>query len=82
MTVVRKGKAKERLSSQSNSSSSVGGMMSTLMRLSTSFTKLQLWKQWNKLNDCFTVNMDEEELRIHHDALQLIQSDLQVAQTN
>jgi hypothetical protein len=37
--VARKGKGKEGLSSQSESSSTVGGIMSTLKKLSTSFGK-------------------------------------------
>jgi hypothetical protein len=57
-------------------------MMSTLKKSSTTFAKLQLWKQWNKLKDRSTVNMDKEELKIHHEALQLIQRYLQFAQAN
>jgi hypothetical protein len=38
------GKGKEDSSCQSESSSTVGGMMSTLKRVSTSFAKAQLWK--------------------------------------
>jgi sugar/nucleoside kinase (ribokinase family) len=57
--------------------------MSTLKRLSTSFVaKAQLWKQWNKLKDCSTVNMNEEELKIYRETLQIIQRDLQFAQAN
>jgi hypothetical protein len=37
---VRKGKGKEGSSSQSESSSTMGDMMSTLKKLSTSFTKV------------------------------------------
>jgi hypothetical protein len=47
-------------------------MMFTLKKLSTSFTKAELWKQWNKLKDHSTTNMDEEELKIHRETLQLI----------
>jgi hypothetical protein len=79
---AQKGKANEGSSSQSESSSAVDGMMSTLKRLSTSCAKAQLWKQWNKLKNRSTVNMDEEELKIHRKALQLIQKDLQFAQAN
>jgi hypothetical protein len=50
----------------------VGDMMFTLKKLSTSFTKAELWKQWNKLKDHSTTNMDEEELKIHRETLQLI----------
>jgi hypothetical protein len=42
--VTRKGKGKEGLSSQSESSSVVGGIISTLKKLSTSFAKAQMWK--------------------------------------
>jgi hypothetical protein len=38
-----------------------------------------MWKQYNKLRDCFTMNMDEETLMSHHEALRLIESDLQFA---
>jgi hypothetical protein len=40
----------------------MSGMMSTLKKLSTSFAKAQLWRQWNKLKEHSTVNMGEEEL--------------------
>jgi hypothetical protein len=39
---TRKGKEKEGLNSQSESFSAVGGMISTLKKLSTSFAKAQL----------------------------------------
>jgi hypothetical protein len=48
---VRKAKPKEGSSSQSESSVVVGDMMSTLKRLSISFDKAQLCKQWNKLKN-------------------------------
>jgi hypothetical protein len=38
-TAVRKGKGKEDSSSQSGSSSAMGGIMSTLKKLGTSFTR-------------------------------------------
>jgi hypothetical protein len=67
--MAQKGKTKDGSSSQSESSSTVGDMMSTLKKLSNSFAKSQLWKQWNRLNDRSTMNMDEEELKIHHETL-------------
>jgi hypothetical protein len=79
---VRKGKVKEGSSSQSESSIVMGGMMSILKRLGTSFAKARLWKQWNKLKECSTTNMDEEELKIHCEVFHLIQRDLQFAQGN
>jgi hypothetical protein len=42
-------KGQEDSSNQSEYSSVVGDMMSTLKKLNTSFTKAQLWQQWNKL---------------------------------
>jgi hypothetical protein len=36
----------------------------------------------NKLNDRSTENMDEKELKIYHEALQIIQRDLQSSQAN
>jgi hypothetical protein len=80
--MARKGTGNEGSSSQSESSSTVGDMMPTLKKLSISFAKAQLWKQWNKLKDHSTVNMDEKELKIHREALQLIQKDLQFTQAN
>jgi hypothetical protein len=80
--MARNGKAKEGSSSQSEPSAVVGGMMSTLNRLSTSFAKSQLWKQRNKLKERSTVNMDGDELKIHREALYLIQRYLQFAQAN
>jgi hypothetical protein len=68
--------------SQSEFFSAVGGMMSTLKKLITSFAKVRLWKQWNKLKDHSTANMDEEDLQTHREALKLIQKELQFAQTN
>jgi hypothetical protein len=41
-TTARKGKEKEGSSSQSMSSSSMGGIMSTLKKLDTSFTRAQM----------------------------------------
>jgi hypothetical protein len=43
-TAMRKGKGKRESSSQSGSSSTMGGIMSTLKKLGTSFTRAQMWK--------------------------------------
>jgi hypothetical protein len=59
-TLMGERKGKEGSSSQRESSSAMGGMMFTLKMLNTLFAKAQLWKQWNKLKDSFTANMDEE----------------------
>jgi hypothetical protein len=63
---------KEGSNSQSEPSSTVGGIMSILNKLSTSFVKSQLWKQYNKLKYRSIANMDGEELESHRDALRLI----------
>jgi hypothetical protein len=60
----------------------VSDIISTLKKLSTSFAKVQLWKQWRKLKDRSTANMHEEELETHREAVRLIQRDLQFAQRN
>jgi hypothetical protein len=75
-----KGKGKANSSSQSETVSVVGGMMSTLKKMSTSFVKAQLWKQWNKLKDRSTVNMDEDEFKNHCLALKLLEKDLNFAE--
>jgi hypothetical protein len=75
-TVVRKGKGKKDSSSQIESCSTLGGIMSTIKKLNTSFAKAQMWKQYNKLCDRSTVNMDDETLESHREALRLIERDL------
>jgi hypothetical protein len=60
----------------------MGGIISTLMKLSTSFTKAQMWKQYNKFCDRSTVNMDAEELASHREAMRLIENDLHIATRN
>jgi hypothetical protein len=75
-TATQKGRGTEGLSSQSESSSKMGDIMSTLKKLSISFTKAQMWKQYNKLRDRSTANMDAEELTSYREALRLIETDL------
>jgi hypothetical protein len=43
--------------------------MSTLKKLGTSFTRAQIWKQYNKLCETNTVDMDVEEWTNHREAL-------------
>jgi hypothetical protein len=81
-TVALKGKEKEDLSSQNGSSSVIGGIMSTLKKLDTSFTRAQMWKQYNKLRVANTTDMDAEELMTHREALRLIKKDLNFATQN
>jgi hypothetical protein len=56
--------------------------LSTLKKLSTSFTKAQMWKQCTKLYDRSTANMDAEELASYQEALRLIETDLHFATRN
>jgi hypothetical protein len=81
-STARKGKGKECSNSQSESSSTMGGIMSTLKKLITTFTKAQMWKQYNKLRDRFTANIDIEELISHQEAIRLIEMDLHFATRN
>jgi hypothetical protein len=81
-TVARKGRVKEDSSSPSGSSSVMGGIMSTLKKLNTSFTRAQIWKQYNKLSTTNTANMDDEELTTHRKALRLIKKDLNFVTQN
>jgi hypothetical protein len=69
-------KVKEDSSSQSGSSSAMAGIISTLKKLGTSFTRAHMWKQYNKLHTVNTVDMDTEELAGHQEALRLIKKDL------
>jgi hypothetical protein len=60
----------------------MGGIMSTLKKLGTSFTKVQMWKQYNKLHTMNIADMDAEELVNHREALRLIKKDLNFANQN
>jgi hypothetical protein len=51
-------------------------ILSILEEISTTFIKVQLLKQWDKMKERSTVDMDEEELKKHHLALKIIQKDL------
>jgi hypothetical protein len=79
---VRKGKWKEDSSSQSGSSSIIGGIMSTLKKLGTSFTRAQMWKQYNKLREANITDMEAAELASHQEALRLIKKDINFATQN
>jgi hypothetical protein len=81
-TVMRKGKGKEDLNSQSGSSSAIVDIMSTLKKLDTSFTRAQMWKQYNKLCEVNIADMDVDELTSHREALRLIKKDLNFATQN
>jgi hypothetical protein len=81
-TNARKGKGMEDSSSQSGSSSAMGGNISTLKNLDTSFTRAQIWKQHNKLRAANTTDMDAEELMTHQEALRLIKNNLNFATQN
>jgi hypothetical protein len=81
-TAARKGKEKEDSSSQSGSSSAIDGIMSTLKKLGTSFTKTQMWKQYNKVRTANTADMDIKELVTHQEVLKLIKKDLNFVTQN
>jgi hypothetical protein len=51
-------------------------ILSILEEISTTFIKVQLLKQWDKMKERSTVDMDEEELKKHRLALKIIQKDL------
>jgi hypothetical protein len=74
-TAVQKGKGKEDSSSQNESSSVMTDIMSTLKKLGTSFTRAQMWKQYNKLRAVNTTDMDAEELMSYRETLRLIKKD-------
>jgi hypothetical protein len=80
--IARKGKGKEGSSSQSRSSYSIGGIMSTLKKLGTSFTMVPMWKQYNKFYETNTADMDAEELMSHQKTLRLIKKDLNFVTQN
>jgi hypothetical protein len=79
-TATRKGKGKEDSNSQSGSSSA--SIRFTIKKLRTSFTRVQMWKQYNKLRTVNTTDMDAEELVTHREALRLIKNDLNFATQN
>jgi hypothetical protein len=79
---ARKEKWKEDSSSQSGSSSAMGGIMSTLKKLGTSFIRAQIWKQYSKLHEANTMDMDTEELTSHWETLRLIKKDLNFVTQN
>jgi hypothetical protein len=81
-TVARKGKGKEDSSSQSGSSSVMGGIMSILKKLATLFNRAQMWKQHNKLHTVNITYMDAEELVTHREVLRLIKKDINFATQN
>jgi hypothetical protein len=60
----------------------MGGIMFTLKKLDTSFTRAQMWKQYNKLCEVNIADMDVDELTSHREALRLIKKDLNFATQN
>jgi hypothetical protein len=56
--------------------------MSTLKKLGISFTRLQMWKQYNKLHEVNIVYMNVEELASHWESLRLIIKDLNFVTQN
>jgi hypothetical protein len=45
----------------------MGDIMSTLKKLDISFTRVQMWKQYNKLRVVNTAGMDVKELSSHRE---------------
>jgi hypothetical protein len=70
-TTAWKGKEKKNSSSQSRYSSAMVGIMFTVKKLDTSFTRAQMWKQYNKLRAVNTVDMNAEELMSYQEAVRL-----------
>jgi hypothetical protein len=58
------------------SSYSIDDIMFTLKKLDISFTRVQMWKQYNKLREVNTTNMDVEEFASNREVLRLIKKDL------
>jgi hypothetical protein len=58
------------------------GIMSTLKKLNTLFIKPQMWRQYNKLKNHSTANMDDEKLASHRETMRLIEKNLQFATWN
>jgi cytochrome oxidase Cu insertion factor (SCO1/SenC/PrrC family) len=57
----------------------MSGIISTLKKLDTLLTIVQMWKQYNKFHETNTVDMDVEELMSHREVLRLIKKDLNFA---
>jgi hypothetical protein len=81
-TATWKEKGKEDSNNQSGSSSTMGDIMSILKKLGTSFIRAQMWKQYNKLREVNTADMDAEKLASHREALRLIKNDLNFVTQN
>jgi hypothetical protein len=60
----------------------MGGIISTLNKLGTSFTRAHMWKQYNKLCETNTADMDVKELTSHQETLRLIKKDINFATQN
>jgi hypothetical protein len=60
----------------------MGGIMSTLKKLDTLFTRTQMGKQYNKLREVNITDMDVEELASHRETLRVIKKDLNFATKN
>jgi hypothetical protein len=58
------------------------GIMYTLKKLGTSFTRAQMWKLYNKFSVVNTADIDAKELMSHREALRLIKNDLNFVTQN
>jgi hypothetical protein len=78
-TTALKGKGKEGSSSQSGSSSSMSGIISTLKKLVSLFNRAPMCKHYNKLCEVNSADMNAEELMSNQGALILIKKYLNFA---
>jgi hypothetical protein len=72
---ARKEKGK-RKGKESSSSSEVGSKTFAMKNMWSGLVKAKLLKQWNKMKDRSTTDMDEEEKRKHAKAMKMVETEL------
>jgi hypothetical protein len=72
---ARKEKGK-RKGKESSSSSEVGSKTFEMKNMWSGLVKAKLLKQWNKMKDRSTTDMDEEEKRKHAKAMKMVEAEL------
>jgi hypothetical protein len=60
----------------------MGDILSTLKKLVNSFSRAQMWKQYNKLCTVNTADIDTKELVTHRETLRLIKNDINFTTQN
>ncbi|XP_071682401.1 uncharacterized protein [Lolium perenne] len=70
---VRKGRRKGK---ETSSSSEVGSKSFAMSNMMKSLVKAKLFKQWNKMKDRSTVDMNEAEKRKHAKAMKMVEKEL------